>query len=125
MALNVSKRILVALALAALAAVMVVPVGASDFDRWPVITLDGEGYYWVGVPDGPDGETDVPGHYWVQAGPGKLVTKHYNTGPFGVPKWWSSDVPGGALLYVAPLDGALQPVNSCCLTNVSLLDIFI
>jgi hypothetical protein len=29
-----------------------------------------------------------------------LVAKHYNTGPFGAPQWWSSDVPDGELLYV-------------------------
>jgi selenium-binding protein 1 len=74
---------------------------AAGFERWPVITLDGEGYYMAGAPDGPNGETDVPGHYWVQAGPNKLVAKHYNTGPFGAPQWWSSDAPDGELLYMA------------------------
>lgn len=101
MKFRLSKQLMVALALVALVAVMVVPISASGFDRWPVITLDGEDYYWVGVPDGPDGETDVPGHHWVQAGPRKFVAKHYNTGPFGAPQWWSSDAPDGALLYVA------------------------
>jgi hypothetical protein len=43
---------------------------------------------------------DVPGHYWVLAGPNKVVGKHYNTGPFGEPKWWSSDAEDGALLYI-------------------------
>ena len=28
-----------------------------------------------------------------------LVGKHYNTGPFGAPKWWSSDAPDGEYLY--------------------------
>jgi selenium-binding protein 1 len=51
------------------------------------------------VPDGPDGATDIPGHEWIQAGPNKVVGKHYNTGPFGAPQWWSSDTPDGALLY--------------------------
>lgn len=73
----------------------------GGFERWPVITLDGVDYYWEGAPDGPNGEFDVPGHYWVQAGPNKLVAKHYNTGPFGAPQWWSSDAPDGALLYMA------------------------
>jgi selenium-binding protein 1 len=62
--------------------------------------VDGEKYYMAGAPDGPDGETDIPGHYWVQAGPDQVVGKHYNTGPFGMPRWWSSDVPDGELLYV-------------------------
>lgn len=74
---------------------------AEGFERWPVITVDGEDYYWAGAPDGPNGETDVPGHYWVQAGPNKLVAKHYNTGPFGASQWWSSDAPDGELLYMA------------------------
>ena len=34
------------------------------------------------------------------AGPNQLVGKHYNTGPFGAPKWWSSDAPDGELLYI-------------------------
>ncbi|MFP4622142.1 MAG: hypothetical protein ACLFM7_12585 [Bacteroidales bacterium] len=42
----------------------------------------------------------MPGHYWVQSGLNKLVGKHYNTGPFGTPKWWSSDAPDGELLYM-------------------------
>lgn len=31
------------------------------FERWPVITIDGEDHLWEGAPDGPSGETDVPG----------------------------------------------------------------
>jgi selenium-binding protein 1 len=65
-----------------------------------VINVDGEDYNLAGMPDGPDGATDVPGHYWNQAGPDQLVGKHYNTGPFGAPQWWSSDAPDGELLYV-------------------------
>lgn len=65
------------------------------------IMLDvyGEDYYFAGAPDGPDGATDIPGHYWVQAGPHQVVGKHFNTGPFGAPKWWSSDAPDGEYLY--------------------------
>jgi hypothetical protein len=74
---------------------------AKGFERWPVITIDGEDYYWAGAPDGPNGETDVPGHTWVQAGPNKLVAKHFNTGPFGASQWWSSDALDGELLYKA------------------------
>lgn len=64
-----------------------------------VVEIDGDDYYFAGAPDGPNGEVDVPGHYWVKAGPNKLVGKHYNTGPFGDEKWWSSDAPDGELLY--------------------------
>jgi len=65
-----------------------------------VITVDEEDYYFAGAPDGPDGAFDVPGHYWVRAGPVQLVGKHYNTGPFGAPQWWSSDAPDGELLFI-------------------------
>jgi selenium-binding protein 1 len=65
-----------------------------------VVDVYGQDYYFAGVPDGPNGAIDVPGHYWVQSGPDKLVGKHYNTGPFGSPQWWSSDAPDGDLLYV-------------------------
>ncbi len=34
------------------------------------------------------------------AGPNQLVGKHYNTGPFGAPQWWSSDAADGELLYI-------------------------
>ena len=64
------------------------------------IDVDGEYYYMAGAPDGPDGATDIPGHYWVQAGPNQLVGKHYNTGPFGMSSWWSSDADDGELLYI-------------------------
>ncbi len=65
-----------------------------------VITVDGEDYYLAGAPDGPDGAFDVPGHYWVRAGPLQLVGEHYNIGPFGAPQWWSSDAPDGELLFI-------------------------
>ncbi len=65
-----------------------------------VINVDSEDYYLAGAPDGPGGAFDVPGHYWVMAGPNQLVGKHYNTGPFGAPQWWSSDAPDGELLFI-------------------------
>lgn len=81
---------------------LTVSAGNGDgFTRWPVITVDGLDYYWAGAPDGPNGETDVPGHYWRQVGPNRLIAKHYNTGPFVAPAWWSSDAPDGELLYIA------------------------
>ena len=100
---TMGKPILLSIAVLALIAVTVASVGAAGkgFTRWPVISIDGKDYLWAGAPDGPDGETDVPGHYWRQAGPRKLVAKHFNTGPFGASKWWSSDAPDGELLYTA------------------------
>lgn len=98
------RRSMVFAILLLLLSLTVVTVSASNgdgFTRWPVIALDGESYYWAGAPDGPNGETDVPGHYWRQAGPARYIAKHYNSGPFGAPAWWSSDAPDGELLYMA------------------------
>ena len=71
----------------------------NGFIHGIVIELDGENYYLVGPTDGPNGEKDVPGHYWRPAGKDKLNGKHYNTGPFGAPSWWSSDADDGDYLY--------------------------
>jgi selenium-binding protein 1 len=60
-----------------------VPISAKGYVHSIVITVDGMDYYLAGAPDGPGGATDIPGHYWVQAGPNQLVGKHFNTGPFG------------------------------------------
>ena len=98
--LDLRKHLLVWLAVIVLAAVAALPVNAQGFVRGIVIYVDGVDYYLAGAPDGPGGSIDVPGHYWVQAGPDQLVGKHYNTGPFGAPSWWSSDAPDGELLYV-------------------------
>ena len=65
-----------------------------------IVNVDGDNYYLAGAPDGPDGATDIPGHYWTVAGKDKLIGKHYNTGPFGAEQWWSSDAPDGELLYI-------------------------
>jgi selenium-binding protein 1 len=73
---------------------------AGGFQHGRILNVDGTDYYLAGAPDGPDGAFDIPGHYWVIGGSGQLSGKHYNTGPFGAPQWWSSDAPDGALLYV-------------------------
>lgn len=98
---NLKGYAIVGIVILIIAGVVAIPVAADGFERWIVIDVDGNEYYWAGAPDGPGGATDVPGHYWVQAGPNKIVGKHYNTGPFGAPQWWSSDAPDGELLYVA------------------------
>ena len=72
----------------------------AGFVHGIVLDIDGDEYYFDGAPDGPDGEIDVPGHYWVQAGKNRVVGKHYNTGPFGASNWWSSDADDGAYLYM-------------------------
>lgn len=73
---------------------------SSGFVHGIVVDIDGVDYYFVGAPDGANGAYDIPGHEWVQAGPGKVIGKHYNTGPFGASNWWSSDAEDGALLYM-------------------------
>ncbi len=98
--LSLSKYLLALVAVAALTVAVALPVSAKGFVHGIVINVDGDDYYLAGAPDGPGGAIDVPGHYWVQAGRNKLVGKHYNTGPFGASKWWSSDAPDGELLYV-------------------------
>ena len=72
----------------------------AGFVHGIVLDIDGDMYYFAGAPDGQDGAIDVPGHYWVQAGKNRVVGKHYNTGPFGMSNWWSSDAEDGAYLYM-------------------------
>ena len=99
------KKASIIVAITALAALGVATAASAasgnpgGFEHAPIISVDGEAYYSAGAPDGPDGATDIPGHYWKQAGPNQFVGKHYNTGPFGTPSWWSSDAPDGELLY--------------------------
>lgn len=93
------RHLLVLIAIVAIGAVAALPASAASFTHALVITVDGENYYMDGAPDGPGGAFDIPGHYWVQAGPNQVVGKHYNTGPFGASQWWSSDAPDGAYLY--------------------------
>jgi len=76
------------------------PGKGKNFVHGIVITVDGTDYYPVGPPDGSGGERDIPGHYWAMAGPNHLLGRHYNTGPFGTPSWWSSDAGNGELLYL-------------------------
>lgn len=95
-----SKQYLIFLVVAALLALTVGVASANGFTHAPVIDVDGEAYYFAGAPDGPGGAFDIPGHYWVQAGPDQFVGKHYNTGPFDAPQWWSSNAPDGELLFI-------------------------
>jgi len=95
------RRIIVTIVTVALIAVMApATASAEGFERGVVLIVDDTDYYLAGAPDGPGGSIDIPGHSWVVAGNGNLVGKHYNTGPFGAPQWWSSDAPDGELLYM-------------------------
>ncbi|VAW86889.1 hypothetical protein MNBD_GAMMA17-768 [hydrothermal vent metagenome] len=86
---------------------MIVAFGVNAHEKPPKefvhgieIKLHGQSYYFAGPPDGENGATDVPGHEWLRVGKHRLIGKHYNTGPFGAPNFWSSDAGDGALLYI-------------------------
>ena len=95
-----SKNLIIVVTVLLFAMTLAAQVGADGFEHGVVFEVDGDDYYMAGAPDGPDGAFDIPGHYWNVVGPRQLVAKHYNTGPFGAPQWWSSDAPDGELLYV-------------------------
>ncbi len=73
---------------------------SKEFVHGITIKLGHHSYHFAGPPDGLDGASDVPGHQWVRIGKKRLIGKHYNTGPFGAPNWWSSDAGDGELLYI-------------------------
>lgn len=79
------------------------PAQADDddagFTRGITLKIDGKRYVLAGVPDAPNGNTDIPGHSWAVIDKDQLVGRHVNTGPFGASQWWSSDAADGALLY--------------------------
>jgi selenium-binding protein 1 len=72
----------------------------NGFVHGIIVEIDDEDYYFAGPPDGPNGENDVPGHYWHIAGKNKVNGKHYNSGPYGASNWWSSDAEDGDFLYM-------------------------
>ena len=81
-AIKTRKSYVVGLVVLSLLVLTVGVASAGGFTHAPIINLDGEDYYMAGAPDGPGGTTDIPGHYWVQAGPNQVVGKHLNEGPF-------------------------------------------
>lgn len=72
---------------------------SREFIHGITIKLHHGRYYFAGPPDGPNGESDVPGHSWLKIGKNRFLGKHVNTGPFGAESFWSSDAGDGALLY--------------------------
>jgi hypothetical protein len=94
------KLLIIGILAFALAGFAFAPASADGFTHGRVFIVDGEEYYMAGAPDGPGGAFDIPGHTWVQAGPNRVVGKHYNTGPGGAEKWWSSTASNGALLFM-------------------------
>ena len=71
----------------------------SDYRQGLSIDIDGDAYYLAGPVVGQNGETEVPGHEWVQIATNSLVGRHLNSGPGNAPQWWSSDAEDGALLF--------------------------
>ena len=68
------------------------------FERGPSFELDGEDYFLHGPLEG--GTRDLPGHDWLLLGGDWFVGRHFNTGPFDLRQWWSSDAEDGQLLYI-------------------------
>ena len=93
------KSYIVGLVVLSLLVLTVGVASAKGFTHAGIIVVDGEDYYMAGGPD-------IPGHFWVQAGPNQVVGKHYNSGPGGATQWWSSDAPDGALLFM--VDGIID-----------------
>lgn len=89
----------IAVAITLISLIPMETVDAKAFMHGIKLSVDGEEYYLDGPADAQDGAKDIPGHYWVIAGHKQLVGKHYNSGPFDAPQWWSSDAPDGAFLY--------------------------
>jgi len=77
------------------------------FEHGDLVMIDGQGYYYKGmsIPDPYEPyKQDVPGHYWLQTGPRRVIGLHYNTG-MGMPFWAMYD-PYGILLY--KVDGIID-----------------
>ncbi len=64
-----------------------------------IITIDGADYYLDGPADGPNGEKDIPGHYWTLTDETTLTGEHYNTGPMGAESWWATKTENDVLLW--------------------------
>jgi hypothetical protein len=77
-------------------------ISNSGFEHGLAVEIDGEEYYFKG-PGSIAGEVDVPGHTWKQAGPNKVLGKHYNVGPTptvsSMTPWWATNEDYGAQLY--------------------------
>lgn len=68
------------------------------FARGLAYRIDGKDYYLHGPMEG--GAMDMPGYDWVKLGSSMVLGRHFNNGPFGIQKWWSSDAAPGQLLYI-------------------------
>jgi selenium-binding protein 1 len=73
------------------------PDASVEYRRGLIYELDGAEYYLDGALE--NGARDIAGHEWSLRPDGTVDGRHFNTGPFGMPKWWSSDAEDGQLLY--------------------------
>ena len=96
---NVALIIFISITFSAVGSVQAHNKWSKPFVHGIVIEIGHHEYYLEGAPDGPNGEQDIPGHEWVQVSKNTIIGKHYNTGPFGAPNFWSFDAPDGALLW--------------------------
>ncbi|MGD1834208.1 MAG: hypothetical protein ACPKQO_00620 [Nitrososphaeraceae archaeon] len=71
------------------------------------VDIDGVKYYFDGPADAYNGSKDAPGHYWWQDTPTHLYGLHFNIGPFGEEKWWSSDAKENEILFF--VDAIIAP----------------
>lgn len=105
------RRMLLVLGILALVSSVLLftgPATAMDYVHGVVVDVDGAEYYLSGPADGPNGEQDIPGHYWKQTQPDRVRGIHFNTGPFPPdnPQWWTFAVSNGELLYT--VDGVID-----------------
>ncbi|NOY73824.1 MAG: hypothetical protein GXP14_15910 [Gammaproteobacteria bacterium] len=73
---------------------------SKEFIHGITIKLDDEHYNFAGPPDGLNGASDAPGHKWLRTDKKRFLGKHFNTGPFSAPNFWSNNAGDGALLYI-------------------------
>ena len=79
---------------------VVFAIESDSYSKGIIYKIDGKDYQIEGAPDTENGITELPGHDWRKIDNENYVGRHFNTGPFGLAKWWSSDAEDGALLYV-------------------------
>jgi len=73
---------------------------SDNFSRGLIVKIEGKAYQLEGVADTENGISDLPGHEWSIIDKDNYIGRHFNTGPFGLAKWWSPDADDGALLFV-------------------------
>jgi methanethiol oxidase len=80
------------------------PASSLLYQRGLVYRVDGKDYFLHGPME--SGARDIPGHDWMKVSGTEVSGRLFNTGPFGMPKWWSSNANDGQLLYL--VDGIID-----------------